>query len=205
MLIRQALSLLLFAALCAVAGFWVIQLRAPTPEVAPIVQSQTAMPPLDASLHGRLFGESMVAVNSSIRVAGVMAPSDVQGQGIALLVVDDKPARAYGSGQTISPGTVLKEVRTGEVIIEQGGALLQLPVPLAKGANTSPVVNAAGRSPVPALPPSGAAAGQLVGTPGNPARALEPTSEPHPDPRPNRSRPVPADLGRGARPSGAAN
>lgn len=179
MLIRRALSLLLFALLCAVASFWFVQLRAPAPSVAPMALNAPAPPALDVALHARLFGESAVAANSSIRVAGVMAPVNLNSQGIALLVVDDKPARAFATGQTITPGAWLLEVHTDMVLIDQGGARVQLAVPQNKGSGSAGISPAAARSPVslnPVTPPPPAAAPALtpaVGTPGNPARTEE--------------------------------
>jgi general secretion pathway protein C len=196
MLIRRALSLLLFALLCAVASYWFVQLRAPAPSIAPVAMDAPPPPALDVTTHARLFGESAVAANSSIRVAGVMAPLNPGGQGIALLMVDDKPARAFATGQVVTPGTSLLEVHTDMVMIDQGGARVQLAVPQNKGSGSAGI-SPAGRSPValnPVPPPSAAPAMQpgAAGTPGNPARAI--------DPNPALQQRAPGDLQRPMRP-----
>ena len=181
MLIRRALSLLLFALLCAVTSYWVVQLRAPAPSVAPVAMDAPPPPALDVAVHARLFGESAVAANSSIRVAGVMAPLNTGSQGIALLVVDDKPARGFATGQVITPGASLLEVHTDMVLIDQGGARVQLAVPQNKGSGSTGIATASARSPVSL---------NAIGTPGNPARALDSKPEPNPALQPR----VPGDM-----------
>ncbi len=145
---------MLFALLCAISAYWVMQLRAPTPTIAPSASVLPPAPTLDASLHARLFGGAVVASSASnIRVTGVVAPTQADTQGIALLAIDDQPPRAYSTGQTLSSGAVLREVHVDRVVIDQGGAATELSVPQARPGSAS----SQGATPpgMPAPQPSG--------------------------------------------------
>lgn len=135
---RRLSSLVLFALLCAVLAYWVMQLRAPTPAIVPSGSVLPPPPVLDASLHARLFGGAVSANTSiNIRVVGVVAPTIGAAPGIALLTIDDKPPRAYSTGQTIAPGAVLREVHADRVVLDQGGAQTELSVPQARPGTAS--------------------------------------------------------------------
>jgi general secretion pathway protein C len=57
-----------------------------------------------------LFGARPAAEASNIKLVGVMAQGS-QGQGIALLAVDGRPAFAWRAGEEITAGVTLAEVR----------------------------------------------------------------------------------------------
>ncbi len=133
MLIRRLLTLLLFALAVAIAAWWFMQLRAPAVAIAPATVSLPAPPALDGPTQGRLFGErSLTASNVNVSVKGVMAAVDANAPGMALLAIDDGPARAYSTGQTIARGTRVMEVRADRVVLDQGGARVELAVPQGK-------------------------------------------------------------------------
>jgi hypothetical protein len=142
---RRVTTLILFALLCASSAYWVMQLRAPVPVVAAAASAIPAPPNLDTALHARLFGGA-VRGSSNIRVTGVVAPTQAHAPGIALLGIDDQPARAYSTGQTLAGGTILREVHVDRVVIDQGGALSELSVPQARpGAASSQGVTPPGQ------------------------------------------------------------
>lgn len=134
---RRITTLILFALLCASGAYWVMQLRAPVPVVAPVASAIPPPPSLDTALHARLFGGAVQGSSSNIRVTGVVAPTQAHAPGVALLAVDDQPPRAYSTGQTLASGAILREVHVDRVVIDQGGALSELSVPQARAGAAS--------------------------------------------------------------------
>ena len=79
---RRITTLILFALLCASGAYWVMQLRAPVPVVAPVASAIPPPPSLDTTLHARLFGGAVQGNASNIRVTGVVAPTQTHAQEI---------------------------------------------------------------------------------------------------------------------------
>lgn len=134
---RRFLSSILFALLCAIVAYWAMQLRAPTPAVVAAATSITSVQSFDAELQVRLFGGPAGPNAGNVRALGVVAPMRADAPGIALLVVDDLPPRAYATGEALATGTVLREVRRDRIVIEQGGALNEIAVPQATPGSAS--------------------------------------------------------------------
>lgn len=134
---RHLLSLMLFALLCAIGAYWAMQLRAPTPAVVPAAAAGMPAPGFDAGLHARLFGGPAGTGAGNVRALGVIAPMRVGAPGIALLAVDDQPARAYATGEALASDTVLRAVHHDRIVIEQGGALNEIAVPQATPGTAS--------------------------------------------------------------------
>ncbi len=135
---RRTVSLILFILLCAICAYWVMQLRAPTPVVAPAAAAIPPPPSLDTALHARLFGGPVQASTAStIRVTGVVAPTLANAAGIALLAVEDRPPQAFSTGQTLANGAILREVHVDRVVIDQGGAVTELSVPQARAGSAT--------------------------------------------------------------------
>ncbi len=195
----------LWAAVAASLVFWGLKLFVPgTPAPAhAALASSTATPRGDLS---RLLGvDAVVAVAeappppSRFHLIGVVAPRSAAaaGEGVALIAVDDKPARAYRVGALIDGSTVLQAVRPrGAALGPRGGAAdvtldLAPPAPAATGA--LPTANAGGNAgavPAPApVPGFGMRPGQMVrqppqGTPRIQQQNQPPQASDAPEPAP---------------------
>jgi general secretion pathway protein C len=147
-----------WAALAASLVFWGLRLFASTTPVPP----QAVTPPTSQALRGdltRLFGAApgaedaepvVVAAASRFKLIGVVAPRSPQAasQGLALIAVDGKPARAYRGGASIDGDLVLQRVRArGADLGARGGAAasvaLDIAPLLAAATGTLPAAGAA--------------------------------------------------------------
>ena len=134
-------SIVLTGVLFAVAIYWALQLRAPTPALVPLTPVLET-PAFDLSAQAHLFGAeanaAVVDTASNIRLAGVIAPGKQKEGGVALLAVDEKPLRAFRSGDTVAPGTQLIEVQKDRVIFQQssGRSEVLLPKPIRAKKST---------------------------------------------------------------------
>jgi general secretion pathway protein C len=162
--VARLASVLLFAALCAIAAGWALQLLAPRAPVAPGGAVAQAQAPSDLRLAGQLFGgipatSSIAAASapSNIQVTGVVAAGS---RGIALLAIDGKPAKAFQVGESVSDGLKLVSVSGDSVELDRSGTALTLPAP----PRGSIAVLTAGpqRSAGPGAPPSGPPTGVPV-------------------------------------------
>jgi general secretion pathway protein C len=135
------------AIVCALAAYWAIKIITPPPTAAPPPLAASPAREPDPVLSARLFGlvqaPQQAVAASNIQVVGLFAAGK---HSSAVLVVDGKPARAYGVGQEIAPGTRLAEVQRDGVFLESGGARQE--VRMAARPGTAPL--AAGAAPAPA-------------------------------------------------------
>lgn len=155
-MLRRLTELCLFAVLCGIVAFWTMQLRAPTPDIVASATPASGAQPFDTEVQTRLFGGVASIANAQLRATGVVAPSRTGAPGIALLALDDKPARAFSIGQSIAPGWVLREVHTDRVVIDRNGALMEIAVPQARpGAGSTPT-GAVASAPTSSPPTAGA-------------------------------------------------
>ncbi len=189
-------AFIVWALVAASVVFWALRLlvRAPAapPHSVAVIGAATAQGDLT-----RLLGAAPVApaaaaalapeLASRFRLIGVMAPkgkpnAPVTGQGVALISVDGKPARAFGIGTRLDRDLVLQSVslRAAAIGPAQGEASVKLELP--------PL-------PLPAtgkLPPLGAAVSESFGVapaPGGPAAGLVPSVNATALPPPPASRP----------------
>jgi general secretion pathway protein C len=200
--VARIVSVLLFAALCAIVAGWALQLLAPRAPIAPAGAVARAQPPTDLSAAGQLFGGLPRAVDaasegpSNIQVAGVLAAGP---RGVALLAIDGKPAKPFAVGESVTDGMTVRSV-TGETVeLERGGQ----PMRLAAPARASLAVLTSG----PQRPTDGAGASSAttppVALPPLPPRALPPAGAAATAPEPA---PPPPQAGIGAPPpAGAAS
>jgi general secretion pathway protein C len=164
--VARLASVLLFAALCAIVAGWALQLFAPRAPIAPGGAVAQAQPPVDVRQAGQLFGGApkpagaVAAAPSNIQVTGVLAAGD---RGVALLVIDGKPAQPFQVGEAVADGMKLVSVTGDAVGLDQRGQAVSLPAP-ARGSiavltsgpsrNTDGMQSASGApSPVSSLPP----------------------------------------------------
>jgi general secretion pathway protein C len=158
--VARLVSVLLFAALCAIMAGWALQLLAPKAPIAPGGAIAQAQAPLDLRQAGLLFGGApSVAGNatpappSNIQVTGVLAAGP---SGVALLAIDGKPARPFQVGDRVSDGLAVVSVSPDTVELDRGGVAVRLPAP-ARGSiavlTSGPQANAdtSGGAPVPPI------------------------------------------------------
>lgn len=146
----EFLSLLLFMLLCACTAYWVMQLVKP-PLRAVTAPPQAEQAQIDVSLAAGLFGgRGTVTVASNYQLLGVVAAKK-DGESVAILSADGKPAQAVRQGKELLPGTSVKEVHATYVLLSEGGVLKRVMLP--EDARTKSGLNGAGlggASPVPA-------------------------------------------------------
>lgn len=130
-------SLLLAAGCCAIAAWWTVQVTAPRAVIAPA--AQTSAPPPDPAVAAPLFGAGQVGAPLSsparltrIQVQGVVVHAQ---RSVALLVVEDRPVRAYAVGDTVLPGLTLSAVSLDEATFDRGGERFSLRAPRRSGTD----------------------------------------------------------------------
>lgn len=152
----RLLSLVLFAALCALLTHWVLTLSSlrslSVPREARVAQTDA----LETGASVTLFGGGPQTGPRDVQVAGVVADL-ADGTGAAIVSVDGGPPQAVRAGKSLSSNLKLVEIKARSVVIERNGARQEIPLPAsAVVAGVSPV-NRNAPSGLP-LPPSGAAA-----------------------------------------------
>lgn len=121
-------SFVLFAALCASAAYWAIQLFKPParPVTAPPQVSQPA-PRLEAA--ASLFGNrSSFAAASNFQLKGVVFAGN-PAESVAILAANGKPAQSVRTNEEVIPGVVLKEVQRSYVLLSEGGVIKRVELP----------------------------------------------------------------------------
>ncbi|BCL85253.1 hypothetical protein MAFF211471_03360 [Ralstonia solanacearum] len=149
----RLLSLVLFAALCALLAHWVLTLSSlrslSVPREARVAQTEA----LETGAAVTLFGGGPQSGPRDVQVAGVVADL-VDGSGAAIVSIDGGPPQAIRAGKALSPSLKLVEIKARAVVIERNGVRQEIALPASAVAGVSP---AARNAPQP-LPPSGAAA-----------------------------------------------
>lgn len=151
----RLLSLVLFAALCALLTHWVLTLSSlrslSVPREARVAQTEA----LDTGAAVTLFGGGPQTGPRDVQVAGVVADL-ADGSGAAIVSVDGGPPQAVRAGKSLSSNLKLVEIKARSVVIERNGTRQEIPLPASAVAGVSPG-NRNAPPPMP-LPPSGAAA-----------------------------------------------
>lgn len=138
------------AALSASLAYWAMVLY--KPKERPI---QAAPPPAvvepSTAAAATLFGGNQVAsAASNYQLTGVIASG---AQGVAILVIDGQPAKAFKIGKEISPGVTIQEVHPRHIMLAENGIPKRVDLaPDSRPAAEMSVPVAA--QPVPAAPPS---------------------------------------------------
>ncbi|HKA39560.1 MAG TPA: type II secretion system protein N [Burkholderiales bacterium] len=126
-------TILLVLALAATLTGWVLEFSArrtpaepvravPLGNPAPRTQAEEIAP------IARLLGALPGTDGSDIKLVGVIAQGR-QGQGIALLAVDGRPALPLRAGEEIAAGVTLAEVRADRVVVSRSGAVQEIRLP----------------------------------------------------------------------------
>ena len=121
------LELALAVALAATLAHWTWALFAPK-AVGASLHAVAASGGGDGAIERNLFGpprEALTESASKLRLVGVASPASPQA-GRAVFVLDNGKSRAAQAGESIAPGTVLREVYPDHVLLERGGAMERL-------------------------------------------------------------------------------
>lgn len=126
-------AFVLVPALAATLTGWTLDFtarRTPSEPVSPVVVGNPAARTQAADIApiAFLFGARPGIDGSDIRLVGVIAQGK-QGQGIALLAVDGRPALALRAGEDIAAGVRLAEVRADRVMVSRSGAVQEIRLP----------------------------------------------------------------------------
>jgi general secretion pathway protein C len=162
-------ALVVWAGAAACAAFWASRVLVKAPDLP---TGATTVPSVQA-LRGdisRLLGEAeveaaetpVVAAPSRFRLLGVVAPRAPQAvaEGVALIAVDDKPAKAFRVGATVDGALVLQKVHARGADLgarDAAQASVSLTVqPLPPAATGVPTSRAPGAAPTfaPPRPPT---------------------------------------------------
>ncbi|CAG2149786.1 type II secretion system protein N [Ralstonia mannitolilytica] len=151
----RLLSLVLFAALCALLTHWVLTLSSlrslSVPREARVAQTDA----LETGAAITLFGGGPQNGPRDVQVIGVVADL-ADGSGAAIVSVDGGAPQAVRAGKSLSSNLKLIAIKARSVVIERNGARQEIPLPAsAVAAGVSPANRNAPAMP---LPPSGAAA-----------------------------------------------
>jgi general secretion pathway protein C len=165
----RLLAFVIWAAVAASAVFWLLRLWSSSP-MAPahtVAVATTAPPRGDLT---RVFGAppaaagpaaapTQPALASRFKLLGVASPRDGSDRtGLALIAVDDKPARGFKVGAVIDGDLVLQSVHPRGAALGPSGSApaVSLELPALPGAVSSPRPVVGGV--VPMVPPPGAPA-----------------------------------------------
>lgn len=154
----RLLSLVLFAALCALLTHWALTLSSLRSLSAPREARVAQTDALETGAAVTLFGGGPQNGPRDVQVMGVVADL-ADGSGAAIVSVDGGAPQAVRAGKSLSSNLKLVEIKARSVVIERNGARQEIPLPASAGVGQGGGVMPANRnaSPLP-LPPSGAAA-----------------------------------------------
>jgi len=150
----RLLSLVLFAALCALLTHWVLTLSSLRSLGAPREARVAQTDALETGAAVTLFGGGPQNGPRDVQVMGVVADL-ADGSGAAIVSVDGGAPQAVRAGKSLSSNLKLVEIKARSVVIERNGARQEIPLPASAVAASSPANRNAPAMP---LPPAGAAA-----------------------------------------------
>jgi general secretion pathway protein C len=166
-------AFVIWALVAGTVVFWGLRMFVRSPEAPAHAVPVGAAVAVRGDL-ARLLGAAPVAsvaavaapeASSRFRLVGVMAPkagpqAEASGQGVALIAVDGKPARAFAVGARLDNDLVLQAVslRTASIGPPEGAATVKLEIPPLPAPATGTLPSgiqggATSVSPLPALPP----------------------------------------------------
>ena len=122
-------SFVLFIALCVSATYWGMQFYKP-PARAVAAPPPTVQAPPDPRAAVVLFGgrQGPVAVATNYQLRGVVS-AGINGESIAILAADGKPAEAIRANREIQPGVIVKEVHPRYVLLQENGVIKRVELP----------------------------------------------------------------------------
>lgn len=153
----RLLSLVLFAALCALLTHWVLTLSSLRALSAPREARVAQTDALETGAAVTLFGGGPQNGPRDVQVIGVVADL-ADGGGAAIVSVDGGAPQAVRAGKSLSSNLKLVEIKARSVVIERNGTRQEIPLPASAVGGVSQVNRNASPMPSMPLPPSGAAA-----------------------------------------------
>lgn len=171
-MVARLSAFVLWALVAATAVFWALRLFVTSPAAPAYVVPVGEVTAVRGDLT-RLLGSAPVATTAAVaapeaasrfRLLGIMAPKGASStsQGVALIAVDGKMAKAYPVGAQLDANLVLQSVSLRTVSIGSGqgtpAITLELPPLAAPATGKLPT----GAAPVPQLPPPPAITPQVV-------------------------------------------
>jgi general secretion pathway protein C len=159
----RLLSFAIWAAVAVSAVFWLTRLLARADAAPAHAVTVNANPSVAAADFSRLLGSTRVAspdaapepaVDARYRLIGVVAPKSAAAAALALIAVDNKPARPVSLGGVVDGSLVLLAVnhRRAELGPAGGAATVRLELPAVPEANRS-TRSAAAPAPLVTSPP----------------------------------------------------
>jgi general secretion pathway protein C len=155
-------AFVIWSLVAATAAFWLLRLTTSAPQ-APGYASAVGKSTVVRGDLNRLFGaaptivaaaEAIPQAPSRFKLVGVMAPrskeaQSVAGNGLALIAVDGKPAKAFTVGAPLDSGLVLQSVglRTASIGPAQGTRSVLLELPVLPAPATGVLPSSAGATP----------------------------------------------------------
>lgn len=128
--------------LAATAAYWMGRLRPDPPRLAAPSETLTGHPPAMAGDETARAVAGWLApgpLRMNVRVAGV-ALSDRGQRAVALLSVDDQPARPFIVGESLPGGAVVSRIEADSVLLTRPDGQTRLPTPsLASVTAVKPV------------------------------------------------------------------
>jgi general secretion pathway protein C len=120
----RLLSLAAFAAFCATAAWWTLEIA--TTRAAP-VQAAAAQAPVSLDEAGTLFGGKLDrSAVQDIHLFGILA---LQQGAAAILSIGGEPAKAVSLGGPIGQDIKLAEVRARSIVIDRHGVRSEVALP----------------------------------------------------------------------------
>jgi len=150
----RLLSLVLFAALCALLTHWVLTLSSLRSLGAPREARVAQTDALETGAAVTLFGGGPQNGPRDVQIMGVVADL-ADGSGAAIVSMDGGAPQAVRAGKSLSSSIKLVEIKARSVVIERNGARQEIPLPASAVAGVSPANR---NTPAMPLPPAGAAA-----------------------------------------------
>ena len=119
----------LFVAVCGSAAYWGMQWFQP-PARAVAAAPKAPPPPLNIDAAAGLFGGTPpgAAVATTFQLKGVI---DDGPEGVAILAAEGKPPVAVGVNQEAAPGVTVQEIHLTYVMLNDGGNVKRLDLPLS--------------------------------------------------------------------------
>ena len=187
----RVLAVIVWAAVGASTVFWGVKLvlsaAAPMAPAVAMTAAPTGLGDLTRLLGvdpptNRVEAASAVADRSRFQLIGVIAPSDpnLGEQGVALIVIDGQPARAYRVGAMLDAHRVLQAVQRRRALIgsRDGGASILLELPASVSDNAHAGMQTQPSNPIPRAHPAKPDSGHIPGYPNtrlnNPADMARP-------------------------------
>lgn len=144
----RLLSLVLFAALCALLTHWVLTLSSLRSLSAPREARVAQTDALETGAAVTLFGGGPQNGPRDVQVMGVVADL-ADGSGAAIVSVDGGAPQAVRAGKSLSSNLKLVEIKARSVVIERNGARQEIALPASAVAGVSPANRNAPAMPLP--------------------------------------------------------